>query len=749
MYFRITLTELSCGAYPKYTSNASFYQNFFSVSVAKTVPEGTEVSLKITVSDGSSHTWEDRITFKVYKLEMDFALIGYSFMDDGSGNGDNTLNIGETGYIDAVFLNAVGSTHYGVAATLKCSTPGVIITKGASSAYDYGSGQYRSVGGKYGTTMNSVSYFYKKDFCFAVSVPQTIEEGSKLEFTFVLADRIGNTIEFPFEITATRNEMDFSLVDYSFKGESGNGDSVINIGETGWIDTVILNKSDKKNVGIQATLECDTEGVTIIDALSPTYDYEAGQYRTLCGRSGTNSSLSYFYDLSRCFKITVSPTLKENTVITFKLVLTDGVGNRKEYPFTVTAKKADYNLTLAGYKFSDNSNNNGKLEIGEEGKLDVCFYNSGTEKARISKVELVSETSGVIVTDSEGKGGDCKAGMYSTLSAYSYDSPQYFRYSGDHYFSVKIGGDIEEGTEVKLKVRVTDNLGIVSEYPIVFTAQKQELGVDLDITYTDKKEYEAVYQGEDLSFTTKLTNKSSSSIVHTSVTISTDSKWVTPSSLTYDYTGVIESGKSSTKKWVKDESLTFSVDKSAPLGTVITFNVLASDMTGKTKEYTLTKTVGLYSFSPVIYEPLYSAYDTQGGESISAGSYVYMDVIIANFGPYGKKSVNGKTVYPGEGSNVTIKVVSNSPELIVLKDTCTIGTASSGYYYVASRGSQSKYWFYDYSLQKIKEKYTNTSSGFELKIADSAATGTSCSYTAQVLEGGKVVEKYEGSLSVN
>lgn len=735
-----------------YTTKSDIYTNFFSLEISRNIPDGTKAALKITVKDEAGHTWSWPITFTVNTINLELNLIGYKFTDDGNGNGDDTLNIGEKGYIDACFFNTSNDSYYGVTTQLECSTPGVAITKSKSSSYDYSPKQYRSVGGDYDSNVDKISYFYKKDAYFAVSLPKSIEEGTVLEFAFVVTDKLGNTKEFPFEVVAKKNEMDFSLEGYSFMNQNGlgNGDNVMNIGETGYLDVTICNNSDKKAKGITATLECENEGVTITKSTSPTFDYDAKQYRTIGGRKGTDSSLGYFYSLDNCFKIALSPTLEDGTVLKFKIVLTDTVGNKTEHPFSVTVEKADCKLSLFGYSFSDNNNNNNKLEIGEEGNLDVCFYNSGIESAIIKAIELESETDGVIVTKSSGNTNTYKAGKYSTLSAPSYDSPQYFRYKGDSFFSVRIAGDVHEGTEVRLKVKVTDYLGIVSEYPIVFSAEKQELGVDLGIGYAEKKDYELIYQGEDLAFSTILTNKSSSSIVHTTVTMSTDSEYVTPSSLTYDYATAIASGKSSTKKWLPDENLTFSISKSAPIGTEITFDILVSDMTGKTKEFKFTRAVGPSSFSPVIYEPVYNAYDVQGGTGLAAGSYVYLDVIIANIGPYGKKTINGKTVYPGEGTNVSIKVVPNSPELTVLKDSCSIGTLSSGYYSVASRGeNQSKLGVNDYSLSKIKEKYTNTNNGFEFKISDSAVTGEKYSFTIQVLENGKVVKEYESFLELN
>jgi len=148
----------------------------------------------------------------------------------------------------------------------------------------------------------------------------------------------------------------------------------------------------------------------------------------------------------------------------------------------------------------------------------------------------------------------------------------------------------------------------------------------------------------------------------------------------------------------------------------------------------------------VIYESVYSSYDVNGGAKLTAGSYVYQDVVIANIGPSGYEYINGDSVYAGIGSNVSIKVISNSPELTVLKDECVIGQVYPGLYYVASRGQDQCDEYYrqinNYSIEDILKNFTNTNNGFEMKISDSAVSGEEYSFTIQVLEDEKVCKEY-------
>ena len=684
-------------------------------------------------------TKNSNVDFKSRYLAID--VDDYYFYD--SNNNDGEFSVGESGWIDLSLYNHGNIYASSVSARIESETEGVTISGGTKSFGDIYSDDSAEL------SRHSYSIDYSK--LYGISISNTVESGTTVILKVTIIDSNGYTWTDEISFKVEKLDFDISLVGYKFQDKNGNGDNTLNIGETGYIDAIFLNNGDSTTKGITAKLECETPDVTISKATSDIYDYKSKQYRSIGGNySSRESYINYFYRTNNCFEITLPKTIKEGTKVKFNIVLSDKIGNEKKYPFEVEAKKIDYNLSMTDYLFYDDSNRNGELELGEVAYLDVCFFNSGTENAKIVSSELICETPDVMITKNTGssRNDNFFPNQYTTIGgdySTSYDDIDYVYYE-NNCFVVRLPSDIKEGTAIKFKVKLTDTLGFVSEFPIEFVAKKQELGVSFGFGYADKENYELVYPGEDLELWTKVKNNSTTAIAHTTVTISTDSKHVTPSSRTYDYSSIINSGNYKSTDWTKEDNLSFSISSAAPIGTDIDFKIVISDMTGRSKEYNKTLTVGPRSFNPVIYESVYSSYDVNGGAKLTAGSYVYQDVVIANIGPSGYEYINGDSVYAGIGSNVSIKVISNSPELTVLKDECVIGQVYPGLYYVASRGQDQCDEYYrqinNYSIEDILKNFTNTNNGFEMKISDSAVSGEEYSFTIQVLEDEKVCKEY-------
>ena len=698
---------------------------------------------------------EEKVLFDEYteteyeSVFLNLRVGDWNFWD--SYNNDGYLAAGESGWIDVTICNDGNWDAEGVTVQLSSETTGVTVS---STTKNYGTIEYEeesnlSTGySTYNASYTNSSSKYQN--FFTVKVDNSVANGTKAKIKVVITDNNGFKWEDTISFTVQKINANLSLSGYYFK-DDGNNDGKLNIGETAYLDVCFFN-SGTDTAKIKSTqLICETPGVVITKSTGSTYDYSAKTYLTISGDSSSNYDyIDYCYYSSykdRCFAVKLPNSITEGTLVKLKVRMTDALGNTYDYPIEFEAKKHDIDLQMVDYYFKDDSNQNGELELGEVAYLDICFYNAGKDTAKIQTTELICETPGIMVTKSTGNSSNYSSKQYKTISgdySSSYSNIDYCYYKDD-CFAVRMPSDIAEGTFVKFKVKLTDVLGNVYEYPIEFEAKKQELGVGITFSYDDKYSYEYVYAGENLELYTKVYNNSTASMAHVTVDVSTDSPYVTPSSRSRYFTSAISSKDYGSISWSYSSSddKSFKIASNTPIGTELNFKVVVSDATGKTKEVTKTFVVGPKSFNPEIIDISASAFDMNGGDKLTAGSYLYIDALFRNVGPYGsERDKNYNYVYYGRGKDVSMKLVSSCPEITILQGNKVIGQSDSGNYYLASRGSWST------SYEDTGYSYMNPNAGFEMKIAADADKTKEYSFTVQVFEGSslKAEETYTFTL---
>ena len=701
---------------------------------------------------------EEKVLFDEYteteyeSVFLNLRVGDWNFWD--SYNNDGYLATGESGWIDVTICNDGNWDAEGVTVQLSSETTGVTVS---STTKYYGTIEYEEESNlSTGYSTNNASYTNsssKYQNFFSIKVDNSVANGTKAKIKVVITDNNGFKWEDYVSFTVQKINVNLSLSGYYFS-DDGNNDGELNIGETAYLDVCFFNAGTDTAKIKSTQLICETPGIMVTKSTGTSNNYSSKQYRTITGDySNSFSNIDYCYPSDykdRCFAVRMPSDIEEGTLVKFKVKLTDVFGNVYEYPIEFEAKKLDIDLQMVDYYFKDDYNQNGELEIGEVAYLDICFYNAGKDTAKIQATELICETPGIMVTKSTGDSYNYDSEQYTTISgdySYSYSNIDYCYYSDykDSCFAVRMPSDIEEGTLVKFKVKLTDVLGNVYEYPIEFKAKKQELGVGITFRYYDKDSYEYVYAGENLELYTKVYNSSTSSMAHVTVDVSTDSSYVTPSSREKYFTNAISSGSVGEISWYYNESddRSFKIASNTPIGTELNFKVIVSDATGKTKEMTKTFVVGPKSFNPEIIDISVSAFDMNGGDKLTAGSYLYIDALIRNVGPSGYEyDYNNRTVYYGRGKDVSMKLVSFCPEITILQGSKVIGQSDSGEYHLASRGS----WYTAY--EDTGYNYMNPNAGFEMKIAADADKTKKYSFTVQVFEGSslKTEETYTFAL---
>ncbi len=201
---------------------------------------------------------------------------------------------------------------------------------------------------------------------------------------------------------------DFTIDDDSTGGSSGNGDGVVNPGETIELPVALRNLGTAMAAGVTANLSSTDPYVSIADATEQFGDIPAGA--TVW--SGED------------FDITVTPTAPAGHVIQLDLVATSGASH---YNSLIQLPVSSASFAYESYAWSGPG---GTLDPGENGTFTVTLRNTGDIAGNGISAVLSTESPWIDVTDPGGSYSNITPGAtgVNSLDTFSLDiSPECFQ----------------------------------------------------------------------------------------------------------------------------------------------------------------------------------------------------------------------------------------------------------------------------------------------------------------------------------
>ena len=289
----------------------------------------------------------DVITAYLHKGDLDYFVISMnsnteswepvvlkydaSAIKEYSGNGDQVLNFGESVYLDIKLKNYGGSDALGVNAVLSTTDSYVTVNRD-EPAYNHGTieGGSSKWAGNYSSQF-TMSYGY----CYRITVSSDCPAGHVIPFTLTMTDSYGNIYTDTFTLTVNATGSDIKYDNVAIREYSGNGDHILNYGESVYLDIKLKNIGTAATDEINAVLSTDDSYVTVNrDESAYNHGTIAGGSSKWAGNYSSQFTMSYGY----YYRITVSSDCPAGHEIPFTLTMTDSYGNNYTDTFTLTVQ---------------------------------------------------------------------------------------------------------------------------------------------------------------------------------------------------------------------------------------------------------------------------------------------------------------------------------------------------------------------------------------------------------------------------
>ncbi|MBD3348356.1 MAG: T9SS type A sorting domain-containing protein [Candidatus Eisenbacteria bacterium] len=247
----------------------------------------TEDTVWITVSGHDLHPYEGSAEVTLSGPFLDYA--NHSTDDSAGGNGDGMVSPGETIELSVGIENIGPDPATSVNATLETADAYVALTDSVASYGDIPSG---------GTVTNPSPYTF--------TVGADCPHGHGLSFSLDATDssRGSWTIVVP-DITVSAGDLSYSGIVVDDSGTWGDGDGVLENGETAWLTLTLANDGDIGLAEVDGDLSTSDSYVAVTDG--------DGYFGEIAGAGGTATSAA------NSFRVSVDPSAPPGHEVSFVL----------------------------------------------------------------------------------------------------------------------------------------------------------------------------------------------------------------------------------------------------------------------------------------------------------------------------------------------------------------------------------------------------------------------------------------------
>ncbi len=435
-----------------------------NLTIGKDYEVGTPVVLnwKMTGLGAPVEGWIGTITIPVSKTKSDVSISRYGFFDPEE-NDDGIISPGESGTIDIAIRNT-GSVDIRNL-TYRFSTESDVVTITAPGPFKYTNTLKKGstyISSRHSSTTSSFSLSERGKGEFRVS--RVAEPGSMEKIDVLISDGI-NTWEKSIYVQIKNPDSELKVQKRSII-DSGNGDGIVNIGETGYLDILLYNDGESDVDNITATLSSETEGVIITKGSYNFGSLRGNSYKTI--RSGNSSytsssgpalSTSLQNKSDNCFSFRIAGDAEEGERAELTLTLSNGY-QEWEVPITFIITKptlgVDPTISLSGKDSYE------LVYPGEELKFSIKLKN--TSSATIESPKFV------VSTESEFLRLPKRA--FSLSSSISKNNTYTYTINKDNEMPV-VSASAPEGSKIKVTFTFSDLTGAAKEESVYLTVGKE------------------------------------------------------------------------------------------------------------------------------------------------------------------------------------------------------------------------------------------------------------------------------------
>ncbi len=445
----------SVGTMTNTNVNAS---NGLEVIISEDYEVGTPIVINWTVSGSGANPdgWSGNISIPVTMTRKAITIASYAFFDPDANN-DGIISPGETFTLDAALRNSGTAEFEGLSYTYTSNSEYITISNAGPYNFTnrFEAGSYLRLSSN--TKSNNMPQLENKA-TVAFTVSPNAPVGTEAEIKLVITDGY-NTWERSVTVKIEAPDSELKVYRRSII-DNGNGDGIVNVGETGYLDFVVFNDGTS-TMPVTATLTSNTSGIVVTNS---TYDFgnvPGGAYMSI--RSGNTystsaSAVSVSSTLANkargALSFRVTDRAEVGTTAQLTLTLSNGYESR-DFPLTFTISEpklgVSADITIVGKNSGD------PIYPGEALNFEIVIQNTSSS----------ATISGLTV-------------RISTDSSYISIPTPLWRISGSLYsgnrttLRIRDGAprvvvDAEPGEDVPITITISDSTGQSRDFRIVYT----------------------------------------------------------------------------------------------------------------------------------------------------------------------------------------------------------------------------------------------------------------------------------------
>ena len=406
---------------PGLTSPRLFSEALY-LEINKNTQVGEKIPIIYRLTDKFGNKWEinDLISVSTVGAKLNIAK---TELVELYGNGDNIPNRGESLKVYPAFTN----TGFSVTNNLTVN----IYTKNS----------YVSVGSEHihlnaiKPEETSVPELNSSEY-LSLKINKDFTPDSEIPIIYTLTDdSTGKSFDIETKIKVPEIDNKVILASKNLKEVSGNGDNVINRGESFFSEPTFTNSGKSATNDLTVNLSTSSRYASINDSEIYIKALKPGVTTTKSPADG--------------FHIDIDKGAKEGDFIPLTYTLTDKFGNKWEIKETLTVKELDVKFELSKTNLSEITGNGDNLaNKGELLQIYPTLKNTGISATNNLTISLSTNSSYATSGNNYIQINTLKPGMVSTFETIT-----------NNYLSLKINNDVPPATKIPITYTIIDSFG--------------------------------------------------------------------------------------------------------------------------------------------------------------------------------------------------------------------------------------------------------------------------------------------------
>lgn len=582
--------------------------NNFAFTISNDCSSGTRIPFTLTTIDNAGTRAVNKFELEVKDTDSKIILVKSPYVEY-KGDGDGTVNPGETISLDLLIKNTGSSTLANPVLEIYAEED-VVGFDGAeywtNAAVENDEGEIKSglrfqyteiasgkyCNSRYYNSSNEDTLEKSYNYSAKVRIPNDWDVTRPLVLKWrVSGDGTGKVWKGEISIPVSKVRSEMAYYGYWILDSDENGDGQVSPSENVGFSFAAKNVGTVATKPLTFSVRSESPYIRVVNPGPFTSTNKVGAEMVLSSNKSIYKEGSVRYSSNPSTRLVIADDVPEGTIGKVIVTYSDGI-NSWEIPFIIQIVSPDTVIDLAGYSFIDTGDYDGNPDIGEKVTMDIRLFNSGSAKAKDVKVSLSSDYERVMIINDSYTFSEIDSKNYRTIrgAKYTYTSKNKallgtWGHASEQMLSFFLSEGIEPGTSVNLMLTVEDKYENRWEYPITFIAEEPVLPVGADISINNKKDGEGIRPGESVAFLIGLKNEGETTQYGLKVDITSDSPYV-ENNMTFTNYKDMKAGAS--KRLVGTGEWGVGISPDAVIGESITFDFRVYNASGVEKVYTKT-----------------------------------------------------------------------------------------------------------------------------------------------------------------